>query len=342
MTLVVALSVFHFFKVSSTSLAHVLCCGVCAIALQILTDVQLLSRYIPKGERVSMAVAGFLGMVFAGIFLGMLPKWMVAFDVNKAAHEMEALVNDLFKSRADMLGLEQARVSVSVNPAVIVGGVCCIAGVITAALMPASLRFGRLVHMALNPPGWSLKYTYGLAVTTKFFLAVTFSLPAVIVYFWIKPMTQVFGFPVALVVWFRPLLLLLLSVFLAIVHAPLVQVHLNGSVLSWYNIKFDGTEHVLKNEMIKVRVEYANLLMSKVACQLMGSSILFCGLGLMLLIDTVLQNWDKMSSQGLLLVAVPSQLVNCTIGFLGAWGCLCWTTFSFLISFLLRSGLIRS
>lgn len=76
-----------------------------------------------------------------------------------------------------------------------------------------------------------------------------------------------------------------------------LQAHLNGGIAAWYTSRFDGADHPNKNKVIKARVEYVNVLASKVAVQIMGSAVLLGSLGAALALATLRHNWDHLSAQ---------------------------------------------
>eukprot|EP00873_Tetraselmis_striata_P046073 jgi/Tetstr1/466337/TSEL_010867.t1 len=296
---------------------------------------------IPQSVRWATLLIGVLNFGLALVLLLFAPANVIDFSVIAASKEsMPSLVSYL---RAKKPGIEIAD-GPAVDPfwaSIVLAGAAGLTGALTFS---AAQRWARVYFKAVSPPpSWGNEYMrFGFLAKLCMHLQLVF--PLAVVIFWVKPMVEMWGVPDGTLELLQPAALVTTGLLGFLTLRPLMQSYLNLSLQYWYELKHGGkpsdqaalTHGRSTAMLIRVKVEYNQMLLIKVAIQLLSQGILCICYGVLLFCGTV----ELKAADDVRIVSVS--FWRAMAGFLAWWTCASWFVYVTLGLLMHRIGMITS
>ena len=297
---------------------------------------------IEKALAGAVAVAGF---VASSLLLMLVPASVLDFEMDRTSVEFApALVGAIRRKAGRALGgafggdrsKATGSGSLVVSRAQIAVGLSVFAGILAGSLFPPAVRASRSYLMQTAPPMWSESVTRADAKSRRV-AHFAFAAPLVAAASFVSPLfAEPLGLGPATVAAARPAALLVTALSLMCSVPCLVQGHLNGSLVAWYELKFGSQNGGATRAAARAKAEVTNHVAVKVAVQAAAPAALMaclaCLLGAKRHLDP--SEAERASLTGM----IPAACWRTIAGFLGWWVAACWGAFTTLGVALGRNG----
>jgi hypothetical protein len=229
--------------------------------------------------------------------------------------------------------------SLVVSRAQIAIGLSVFAGLLAGSLFPPAVRASRSYLMQTSPPAWSTSVTRADA-TSRRVAHLAFAAPLIAAAAFVSPLARdPLGLDAAAVAVMRPAALLAAAMLLMISVPFLVQGHLNGALVAWYELKFGELargDGAAIRAAARLKAEVTSHVAVKVAVQAAAPAALMACLACLLGAKRRLEpNEEEIGS---LTGVIPAACWRTIAGFLGWWVAACWGGFTTLGVALGRNG----
>jgi hypothetical protein len=302
-----------------------------------------LDRGTPGLEKAVAGAVAVAGFVASSLLLMLVPDTVLDFEIDRTSVEFApAVVRAIRRKAGRALGgaLEVGGSgSLVVSRAQIAIGLSVFAGLLAGSLFPPAVRASRSYLMQTAPPAWSESITRADG-TSRRVAHAAFAAPLVAAASFFSPLfADPLGLSAATVAIVRPASLLATALLMTLSVPFLVQGHLNGSLVTWYELKFGETargDGGAIRAAARIKAEVTNHVAVKVAVQAAAPAALMACLACLLGAKRRLDPIEEES--GSLTGVIPSVCWRTVAGFLGWWVAACWGSFTALGVALGRNG----
>jgi hypothetical protein len=302
-----------------------------------------LDRGTPGLEKAVAGAVAVAGFVASSLLLMLVPDTVLDFEIDRTSVEFApAVVRAIRRKAGRALGgaLEVGGSgSLVVSRAQIAIGLSVFAGLLAGSLFPPAVRASRSYLMQTAPPAWSESITRADG-TSRRVAHAAFAAPLVAAASFFSPLfADPLGLSAATVAIVRPASLLATALLMTLSVPFLVQGHLNGSLVTWYELKFGETargDGGAIRAAARIKAEVTNHVAVKVAVQAAAPAALMACLACLLGAKRRLVSLEEES--GSLTGVIPSVCWRTVAGFLGWWVVMCWGSFTALGVALGRNG----
>ena len=316
-----------------------------------------LDRGTPSVEKALAAAVGVAGFVASSLLLMLVPDSVLDFEIERTSVEFAPAVLGAIRRKAGRaLGGALLRASENgatapksafvggsgslvVSRAQIAIGLSVFAGLLAGSLFPPAVRASRSYLMQTSPPAWSTSVTRADA-TSRRVAHLAFAAPLIAAAAFVSPLARdPLGLDAAAVAVLRPAALLAAAMLLMLSVPFLVQGHLNGALVAWYELKFGELargDGAAIRAAARLKAEVTSHVAVKVAVQAAAPAALMACLACLLGAKRRLEpNEEEIGS---LTGVIPAACWRTIAGFLGWWVAACWGGFTTLGVALGRNG----
>jgi len=316
-----------------------------------------LDRGTPSVEKALAAAVGVAGFVASSLLLMLVPDSVLDFEIERTSVEFAPAVLGAIRRKAGRaLGGALLRASENgaaapksafvggsgslvVSRAQIAIGMSVFAGLLAGSLFPPAVRASRSYLMQTSPPAWSTSVTRADA-TSRRVAHLAFAAPLIAAAAFVSPLARdPLGLDAAAVAVLRPAALLAAAMLLMLSVPFLVQGHLNGALVAWYELKFGELargDGAAIRAAARLKAEVTSHVAVKVAVQAAAPAALMACLACLLGAKRRLEpNEEEIGS---LTGVIPAACWRTIAGFLGWWVAACWGGFTTLGVALGRNG----
>ena len=306
-----------------------------------------LDRGTPGLEKAVAGAVAVAGFVASSLLLMLVPDTVLDFEIDRTSVEFApAVVRAIRRKAGRALGgtLEvggSGSGSLVVSRAQIAVGLSVFAGLLAGSLFPPAVRASRSYLMQTAPPAWSESITRADG-TSRRVAHAAFAAPLVAAASFFSPLfADPLGLSAATVAIVRPASLLATALLMTLSVPFLVQGHLNGSLVTWYELKFGeaarGDGGAIR-AAARIKAEVTNHVAVKVAVQAAAPAALMACLACLLGAKRRLDPLDPLEESGSLTGVIPAACWRTVAGFLGWWVAAVWGSFTALGVALGRNG----
>ena len=306
-----------------------------------------LDRGTPGLEKAVAGAVAVAGFVASSLLLMLVPDTVLDFEIGRTSVEFApAVVRAIRRKAGRALGgtLEvggSGSGSLVVSRAQIAVGLSVFAGLLAGSLFPPAVRASRSYLMQTAPPAWSESITRADG-TSRRVAHAAFAAPLVAAASFFSPLfADPLGLSAATVAIVRPASLLATALLMTLSVPFLVQGHLNGSLVTWYELKFGeaarGDGGAIR-AAARIKAEVTNHVAVKVAVQAAAPAALMACLACLLGAKRRLDPLDPLEESGSLTGVIPAACWRTVAGFLGWWVAAVWGSFTALGVALGRNG----
>ena len=318
-----------------------------------------LDRGTPSVEKALAGAVGVAGFVASSLLLMLVPDSVLDFEIERTSVEFAPAVLGAIRRKAGRaLGGALLRASENgagappssfpggsgsgslvVSRAQIAIGLSVFAGLLAGSLFPPAVRASRSYLMQTSPPAWSTSVTRADA-TSRRVAHLAFAAPLIAAAAFVSPLARdPLGLDAAAVAVMRPAALLAAAMLLMLSVPFLVQGHLNGALVAWYELKFGELargDGAAIRAAARLKAEVTSHVAVKVAVQAAAPAALMACLACLLGAKRRLEpNEEEIGS---LTGVIPAACWRTIAGFLGWWVAACWGGFTTLGVALGRNG----
>ena len=316
-----------------------------------------LDRGTPPVEKALAGAVGVAGFVASSLLLMLVPDSVLDFEIERTSVEFAPAVLGAIRRKAGralggalLRAFENGAVapksafvggsgSLVVSRAQIAIGLSVFAGLLAGSLFPPAVRASRSYLMQTSPPAWSTSVTRADA-TSRRVAHLAFAAPLIAAAAFVSPLARdPLGLDAAAVAVLRPAALLAAAMLLMLSVPFLVQGHLNGALVAWYELKFGELargDGAAVRAAARLKAEVTSHVAVKVAVQAAAPAALMACLACLLGAKRRLEpNEEEIGS---LTGVIPAACWRTIAGFLGWWVAACWGGFTTLGVALGRNG----
>ena len=314
-----------------------------------------LDRGTPRVEKALAGAVGVAGFVVSSLLLMLVPDAVLDFEMDRTSVEFAPAVIGAIRRKFaagralggafagggfNLEATSRGSGSLVVSRAQIAVGLSVFAGIFAGCLFPPAVRASRSYLMQTAPPAWSESVTRADAKSRRV-AHLAFAAPPIAAASFFSPLlAEPLGLAPATVAFVRPCALLATALSLLGAVPLLVQGHLNGSLVAWYELKFgelargDGSA---VRAAARAKADVTNHVAVKVAVQAAAPAALMACLACLLGAKRRLDPPSEAES-GSLTGVIPAACWRTIAGFLGWWVAACWGAFTSLGVALGRNG----
>ncbi|PRW33554.1 hypothetical protein C2E21_7717 [Chlorella sorokiniana] len=301
--------------------------GLIFTTLSVLAKVDLLSATTAPANK-AIAIFWGVGGFAAALALHVLQPGggrVLAWDTRRAAAAVGPAITAIIKGvgskalREGQAPVPQLELSATALQLVM----ALAAAAIAVLLFAPALRFVNGYWLQTSPPDWAAEYITAPRLSTATLL-LQLLLPLLSTMLWVRPMGQeLLGLSEQQLALVQALALLATAAAIIANARTLLQRYLDRGLTGWHQLKH-GSKAARGNreqkqslgELIRLHCQATNYLLGKVAVQCLGPTMLYLGMGLLLLNAALRPTSDA------------QMVVQHCVGFLAAWTGACWFGYS--------------
>lgn len=290
-----------------------------------------LDKGTPAVEKTISGVVAVLGFLVSFLILSLVPSNVLDFEIDRTSVEFAPAVIGFIKRKAGkalgrvpgLMDIEVQTLDVSAKGSLVVSklqialGLSVFAGILCGALFPPAVRASRSYLAVTAPPRWSSKIVRA-SFPNRIIAHVAFASPSLACAAFFLPELREVSCA-------RPVLLLAVGLFTLLSVPTLVQGHLNGALITWYELKNgelargDGAN---TRPAARSKADVTIHVVAKVAVQAASPACLLVCLACLLGSKRV-DGFDDDSLTGM----IPAVCWRTVAGYLGWWSCGVWGLF---------------